>query len=97
MTAPRIAITGSGAVCGAGMNLEKIFAAVLGGQSAVAAVTQWDASSWPIKIAAGVNGVSDRELVEDRKLHKSISRTDLFGIYNAHLRFLKHLLCVVLY
>ena len=81
MTAPRIAITGSGAVCGAGMTVEKIWAAVLGGQSAVAPITQWDASNWPIKIAAGVNGVSDRELVEDRKLHKSISRTDLFGIY----------------
>ncbi len=80
-TAPRIAITGSGAVCGAGMNVEKIFAAVIGGQSAVAPITQWDAERWPIKIAAGVNGVSDRELVEDRKLHKSISRTDLFGIY----------------
>ena len=80
-TAPRIAITGSGAVCGAGMTVEKIWAAVLGGQSAIAPITQWDASNWPIKIAAGVNGVSDRELVEDRKLHKSISRTDLFGIY----------------
>ena len=80
-TSPRIAITGSGAVCGAGMTVEKIFAAVLGGQSAVAPITQWDAEHWPIRIAAGVNGVSDRELVEDRKLHKSISRTDLFGIY----------------
>ena len=80
-TSPCIAITGSGAVCGAGMAVEKIFAAVLGGQSAVTPITQWDAERWPIKVAAGVNGVSDRELVEDRKLHKSISRTDLFGIY----------------
>ncbi|MEO6785323.1 MAG: beta-ketoacyl synthase N-terminal-like domain-containing protein [Chthoniobacteraceae bacterium] len=80
-TSPRIAITGSGAVCGAGMTVEKIWAAVLGEQSAVAPITQWDAEHWPIRVAAGVNGVSDRELVEDRKLHKSISRTDLFGIY----------------
>jgi 3-oxoacyl-[acyl-carrier-protein] synthase-1 len=34
-----------------------------------------------VRIAAGVNGVSNQQLVEDRKLHKSISRTDLFGIY----------------
>ena len=80
-TSLRIAITGSGAVCGAGLTVEKIWAAVIGGQSAVAPITQWDAERWPIRIAAGVNGVSDRELVEDRKLHKSISRTDLFGIY----------------
>ena len=78
---PRIAITGSGAVCGAGLTVEKIWAAVLGGQSAVTPITQWDAERWPVKVAAGVNGVKNQELVEDRKLHKSISRTDLFGIY----------------
>ena len=78
---PRIAITGSGAVCGAGMTVEKIWAAVIGGQSAVTPITLWDAERWPVKITAGVNGVKNQELVEDRKLHKSISRTDLFGIY----------------
>jgi 3-oxoacyl-[acyl-carrier-protein] synthase-1 len=78
---PRIAITGSGAVCGAGLTVEKIWAAVLGGRSAVTPITQWDAERWPVKVAAGVNGVKNQELVEDRKLHKSISRTDLFGIY----------------
>ena len=82
-TSPRIAITGSGAVCGAGLTVEKIWAAVIGGQSAVTPIAQWDAERWPVKIAAGVNGVKNQELVEDRKLHKSISRTDLFGIYAA--------------
>ena len=80
-TSPRIAITGSGAVCGAGLTVEKIWAAVVGGQSAVTPITQWDAERWPVKVAAGVNGVSNQQLVEDRKLHKSISRTDLLGIY----------------
>ena len=80
-TSHRIAITGSGAVCGAGLTVEKIWGAVVDGRSAIVPFTQWDAERWPVKIAAGVNGVSDRELVEDRKLHKSISRTDLFGIY----------------
>ncbi len=78
---PRIAITGSGAVCGAGLTVEKIWGAVINGQSAVAPITLWNAEHWPVKIAAGVNGVKNQELVEDRKLHKSISRTDLFGIY----------------
>lgn len=81
ITPPRIAITGSGAVCGAGLTVEKIWAAVIGGQSAVTPITQWDAEHWPVKVAAGVNSVKNQELVEDRKLHKSISRTDLFGIY----------------
>jgi 3-oxoacyl-[acyl-carrier-protein] synthase-1 len=34
-----------------------------------------------VRVAAGVNGVKNQQLVEDRKLHKSISRTDFFGIY----------------
>ena len=80
-TSPRIAITGSGAVCGAGMTVEKIWAAVLGGESAVAPITLWDAERWPVRVAAGVNGVKNQQLIEDRKLHKSISRTDFFGIY----------------
>ncbi len=80
-TSPRIAITGSGAVCGAGLAVEKIWAAVLNGQSAVTPIAEWDAERWPVKVAAAVNGVKNQELVEDRKLHKSISRTDLFGIY----------------
>src|SRR2546430_14952491 len=80
-TSPRIAITGSGAVCGAGLTVEKIWAAIVGGQSAVAPIALWDAERWPVRVAAGVNGVKNQELVEDRKLHKSISRTDLFGIY----------------
>ena len=80
-TSPRIAITGSGAVCGAGLTVEKIWAAVLGGESAVAPITLWDAERWPVRVAAGVNGVKNQQLIEDRKLHKSISRTDFFGIY----------------
>ncbi len=80
-TSPRIAITGSGAVCGAGLNPAAIFDAILEGRSAVAPIAYWDASGWPIQVAAQLTGVKDQVLVDDRKLHKSISRTDLFGIY----------------
>ena len=34
-------------------------------------------------MAAEVTGVDNRTLVEDRKLHKTITRTDLFGLYAA--------------
>ncbi len=80
-TSPRIVITGSGAVCGAGMTVEKIWNSVVNGRSAVAPNAHWDAERWPVRIAACVTGVKNQELVEDRKLHKSITRTDLFGIY----------------
>jgi len=49
--------------------------------SAVAPISYWNAENWPIQVAAQITGVKDQVLVDDRKLHKSISRTDLFGIY----------------
>lgn len=79
----RIAITGGGAVCGAGLGVDEIWAAVCAGRSAIGPIRQWDATAWPARLAAEVVGVDNRTLVEDRKLHKTISRTDLFGLYAA--------------
>ena len=80
---PHIVITGIGAVCGAGLKIEAIWDAIMNGRSAVATLSRWDATGWPVRVAAEVRGVSDRTLVEDRKLHKLILRTDMFGIYAA--------------
>ena len=81
---PRIAITGLGAVCGAGRTVDSIWDAIVNGRSAVAPISQWDASRWPVRVSAEVRNVDNRTLVEDRKLHKIISRTDLFGLYAAN-------------
>ena len=78
----KIVFTGLGAVCGAGRTVDKIFAAIVGGKSAIKEIVSWDASRWPVGVAAEC-GVENRVLVADRKLHKSISRTDLFGLYAA--------------
>jgi 3-oxoacyl-[acyl-carrier-protein] synthase-1 len=83
MSKPRIAITGSGAVCGAGLTPESIWDAVLNGRSVIKEVSSWDASHWPARMIAEVTGVDNRTLVEDRKLHKTILRTDMFGFYAA--------------
>jgi len=80
-SSPRIAITGLGAVCGAGLTVETIWNAVRSGRSAVGSIAQWDARRWPVQVAAEVKGVSDATLVSDRKYHKFLSRTDLFGLY----------------
>src|SRR5512137_1303211 len=77
----RIVMTGLGAVCGVGRTVETIWNAIQSGQSAVAPISQWDASRWPVQRAAEVTGVSDSTLVADRKYHKFLSRTDLFGLY----------------
>jgi len=79
----KIVITGSGAVCAAGMDPETILAAVLAGRSAIGPVKQWDTTGWPMREAGEVADLNPRALVEDRKLHKLIRRTDLFGLYAA--------------
>jgi 3-oxoacyl-(acyl-carrier-protein) synthase len=78
----RAVITGTGAVCGAGLTMADIWSALETGRSAIAPITQWDASKWPARNASEVKA-DNRTLVPDRKLHKMISRTDLFGLYAA--------------
>jgi 3-oxoacyl-[acyl-carrier-protein] synthase-1 len=75
--------TGAGAVCGAGLSVDEIWTALITGRSAVGPIRRWNAEHWPVTIAAEVTGVSNRTLVEDRKSHKYLSRTDLFGLYAA--------------
>jgi 3-oxoacyl-[acyl-carrier-protein] synthase I len=83
ISSPRIVITGTGAVCGAGRTVVSIWNAILTGQSAVAPIMQWDARRWPVSVAAEVPGLDYRTLVEDRRLQKMVSRTDVFGLYAA--------------
>jgi 3-oxoacyl-(acyl-carrier-protein) synthase len=78
----RIVITGAGAVCGAGLTIDEIWEATKTGRSAIAPISQWDASAWPARHAGEVKA-DNRTLVPDRKLHKMISRTDLLGLYAA--------------
>jgi len=82
-SSPRIVISGLGAVCGAGRTVDAIWDAVQTGRSAVTLISHWDAARWPVHRAAEIQSVSNQTLVEDRKLHKFISRTDLFGLYAA--------------
>ncbi|NOS71194.1 MAG: 3-oxoacyl-ACP synthase, partial [Verrucomicrobia bacterium] len=79
-----IVITGVGAVCGAGLSVDEIWNAIVSGNSAIGPIEAWDASRWPVNVSAEVRNVENRKLVEDRKLHKMISRTDMFGLFAAH-------------
>jgi 3-oxoacyl-(acyl-carrier-protein) synthase len=83
MTRQRVVITGTGAVCAAGRDPVAILETVRSGRSAIGPIQQWDASAWPRGLAAEIPNFNARELVDDRKLHKLIRRTDLFGLYAA--------------
>src|SRR4051812_42347434 len=81
--AERILITGAGAVCAAGMSADAILERVLEGVPAIGPIGQWDTEGWPTRQAGEVTPFNARALVEDRKLHKLIRRTDFFGLYAA--------------
>ncbi len=83
MKPPRVLITGSGAICGAGATPEAILGALHAGRSAIAPITQWDSSGWPVTVAAEVADYNAGKLTGDRKLLKHIRRTDVFGLYAA--------------
>ena len=74
---PRIVITGTGAVCGAGLKIDAIWDALVHGRSAVAPLRRWDATGWPTRVAAEVTGVD-------------LSQIDGIGPYNA-LRLLSEI------
>ena len=83
MVRPKVLITGSGAVCGSGMHPAEILAALREGRSSIGPIKQWDTTGWPVAIAAEMADFNPRALVEDRKLHKLIRRTDMLGLYAA--------------
>jgi 3-oxoacyl-[acyl-carrier-protein] synthase-1 len=83
LSAPRIVITAAGAVCSGGRSPPAIYAALRAGKSSIAPIQQWDVTGWPTTTAGEIANFNAREMVEDRKLHKLIRRTDLLGLYAA--------------
>ena len=54
-----IPITGVGAICGAGLNVDAVWDAIVNGRSAIAPIEQWDARRWPVPAAAVEGGHGD--------------------------------------
>src|ERR1700740_1493957 len=76
----KVLVTGSGAVCAAGMRPAEIFDAVRKRRSAIGPIALWDTAGWPCTVAGEIREFNPRALVDDRKLHKLIRRTDLVGL-----------------
>jgi len=76
----KVFVTGSGAVCAAGARPADVLDAVRAGRSAIAPITLWDTANWPCRVAGEIRDFNARALVDDRKLHKLIRRTDLVGL-----------------
>lgn len=79
----KVLVTGEGAVCAAGWDPKEIWHTAESGRSVIAPIQQWDPTCWPAKLAGEIADFNPRAFVEDRKLHKLLRRTDLFGLYAA--------------
>ena len=67
MSKRRVAITGIGLVTPVGNDVAATWAALLGGRSGGAEITNFDARGFPVRIAAEVKNFSD-DMIENRKL-----------------------------
>ncbi len=83
MAHPKIVVTGTGAVCASSMQPAAIYEHLLRGETAIGPIGQWDTTGWPVTVAGEIADFNPRALVDDRKLHKLIRRTDLLGLYAA--------------
>ncbi len=79
----RVFVTGVGAISAAGRTPEEIWQRALDGRSAIAPVRQWESARWPTPLAGEIADFDARALVEDRKIHKLLRRTDFLGLYAA--------------
>jgi len=76
-------VAGSGAICAAGKSPREIWDAVSSGRPAIRPIQQWDSAGWPVSLAGEIAAFDPRALVEDRKLHRLLQRSDLLGLYTA--------------
>jgi 3-oxoacyl-[acyl-carrier-protein] synthase II len=86
-TRRRVAITGLGLVTPVGNDVPSTWAALLAGRSGGAAITLFDASGFPVRIAAEVKDFDAAALLDDRKLLKFANRSHRFALAAAEQAF----------
>ena len=79
-TRRRVAVTGLGLVTPAGCDVASTWSRLLAGRSAAGPITQFDASGFPVRIAAEVTGFDAERAIDDRKLLKSANRSHRFAL-----------------
>jgi 3-oxoacyl-[acyl-carrier-protein] synthase-1 len=95
MRASGVVITGYGCLTASGADAAITWEAVLAGESGIRQAETWDSSGWPYRLAGEIKAYSPRDLIEDRKLLKFITRQDVIGL-NAvtqavsHSRIIEH-------
>jgi 3-oxoacyl-[acyl-carrier-protein] synthase II len=86
-TRRRVAITGLGLVTPVGNEVQATWSALLAGRSGGAAISLFDASGFPVRIAAEVKGFDAAAALDDRKLLKFANRSHRFALAAAEQAF----------
>ena len=76
----RVAVTGLGLVTPVGLDVATSWSALLAGRSGIAPITLFDASGFPVRIAAEVKGFDLDRAIDDRKLLKFANRSHRFAL-----------------
>lgn len=84
MVKRRVVVTGMGMVSPLGLDLQSSWQAILEGRSGVGKITHFDASDFPVQIAAEVKGFDPTQYIEpkearkmDRFIHFAIAATEM--------------------
>jgi 3-oxoacyl-[acyl-carrier-protein] synthase II len=77
--ARRVAITGLGAVTPVGNDVPSTWESLLAGRSGIGPITNFDASSFPVRIADEVKGFRLRDHLPNPRLRRHLSRAGGFG------------------
>ena len=79
-TKRRVAITGLGAVTPVGNDAPTTWNSLVEGRSGIGTIGVFDASTFPVRIAAEVKGFRLEDRVPDRKMRRHLSRAGGFGV-----------------
>ena len=79
MSRRRVVVTGMGVVCPVGIGLEEAWKALVAGRSGIGPITQFDASTYPTRIAGEVRGFEPERWMEKREVRRN-DRFIQFGL-----------------
>jgi beta-ketoacyl-acyl-carrier-protein synthase II len=88
MTRRRVAITGIGLVTPVGNDVATTWDALRAGRSGGAPISLFDASGFPVRIAAEVKGFDPAAVIDDRRLLKFANRSHGFALAAAEQAFI---------
>ena len=84
-----VVITGYGCLTACGADAVATWEAILAGKTGIREVESWNGVDWPFRLAGEIKEYNPRELIDDRKLLKVITRQDVIGL-NAVIQAVDH-------